>query len=114
MVTFIAVAVLVTRGVEVGVVLAGVVDGVVLVGVVVRVVLVGVVVRVAVAGVVLVVVVAVVSVAGQPPGGAGIMSPCAVCAGMALWPTVILTYGLDCEPVRWQMVTLPSVGVVVT
>ena len=43
---------------------------------------------------------------GQPPAGAGMMSPCRWCAGTAFWLIVICTYGLLGELVLWQMVTL--------
>src|SRR4051812_33461783 len=45
---------------------------------------------------------------GQPPAGAGTMSPWARCAGRALALTVIRLYGLCSEPVRWQIVTFDS------
>ena len=51
------------------------------------------------------VVVVVVLVDGQPSGGAGMMSPWALCSGSAVLETVIFTYGLVGEVVRWQIVT---------
>lgn len=50
---------------------------------------------------------------GQPSGGAGMMSPCALCAGSERLSTVIRTQGFLAEPVRWQIVVLwPDVAVV--
>lgn len=50
---------------------------------------------------------------GQPPGGAGTMSPWRSCAGSARELTVIRTYGFRADDVLWQIVTFPCVGVVV-
>src|SRR6185437_6882637 len=42
---------------------------------------------------------------GQPDEGAGMMSPCAWCAGIASCDTTIKTHGFDAEPVAWQIGT---------
>ena len=41
---------------------------------------------------------------GQVPPGPTSVSPCALCAGSALFETVITTHGFFFEPVRWQIV----------
>lgn len=57
--------------------------------------------------------VAVPATAGHPPAGAGIRSPCPLCAGTALLLTVICTYGFCDDPVLWQIVTFSSSAVTV-
>jgi hypothetical protein len=54
--------------------------------------------------------IAVMTLLGQPPGGAGMMSaPCRWCAARDVPATVICRYGCFADLVRWQIVILAEV-----